>query len=513
MGDKLDFEVKSIQIKIFNIKKKNIYKCQKNIQNVFSLTNLNKHKSIKKTFNLFRFSERGMRKSTSDGILHFNKDTIWIDSKALRIDMSKKGVIARGAYGTVRYGRLLTNNKLCAVKIFKVFQDANIQSLLFDIQNESLLMKKCDHENIVKIYGISVVPSKLHKNKRDNEILKKNEMKRRSRSFDSLGNMSIDKLCIVMELCKSGNLYQLICKKSTRLKKINHSLNNLISFELPKIDVRFPTRRKIYPVSRIPTPSYSHVGSLTTKRCYVNDDDDDDDSIETDKSVCFFWCRKKKKKGKKGEEKVEEEKVEETGRVKKGDEDFDNDIIEETEYVTNDKPHVDIPYDQKIDYLIQIASGMKYLHSQQIIHRDLKNPNILIGNDEKLKICDFGSSRYSNQINTTLCGTPEYLSPEVINGEKIAKPKLSDIYSFGIVTWVLWAGLKPYYEYNVSNPFELMYHIRDEKIHLRPKIYDMGCDAPDKLKNFVKKCWNFDPQKRPKSFDEILKFLKSILSS
>lgn len=67
----------------------------------------------------------------------------------------------------------------------------------------------------------------------------------------------------------------------------------------------------------------------------------------------------------------------------------------------------------------QIAVGMQYLHHHKIIHRDLKSPNILIGQGEVIKISDFGTSREFNDISTKMsfAGTVAWMAPEVIRNE------------------------------------------------------------------------------------------------
>ncbi|KAL0481585.1 serine/threonine-protein kinase CTR1 [Acrasis kona] len=92
---------------------------------------------------------------------------------------------------------------------------------------------------------------------------------------------------------------------------------------------------------------------------------------------------------------------------------------------------------KKLQILIEIASGMLYLHSMKppLIHRDLKSPNILIDkNLTKVKLCDFGISRFDSTLDGLLTGnvgTTAYIAPEVLNNRRY--DKRCDVYSFGIV--------------------------------------------------------------------------------
>lgn len=90
--------------------------------------------------------------------------------------------------------------------------------------------------------------------------------------------------------------------------------------------------------------------------------------------------------------------------------------------------NVDINVSLKI--LRMILCGLEYLHSRNIIHRDIKLANILI-KDNSVKICDFGLSCYEFENNYTICGTEDYIAPEIIN--RVDYGKSVDIYSTGKV--------------------------------------------------------------------------------
>ena len=71
-------------------------------------------------------------------------------------------------------------------------------------------------------------------------------------------------------------------------------------------------------------------------------------------------------------------------------------------------------------FLLQIISGLKYMHSHRVIHRDIKLGNIFIDENMEIKIGDFGLAaklEYDGERKRTICGTPNYMAPEIIDGK------------------------------------------------------------------------------------------------
>lgn len=81
------------------------------------------------------------------------------------------------------------------------------------------------------------------------------------------------------------------------------------------------------------------------------------------------------------------------------------------DYITASKQK--ISYREKLNLLLQIAKGMRYLHAHEIIHRDLKCDNILLDAQLVAKITDFGASNWKSAKMTTNIGTPQYMAPYV----------------------------------------------------------------------------------------------------
>lgn len=107
-----------------------------------------------------------------------------------------------------------------------------------------------------------------------------------------------------------------------------------------------------------------------------------------------------------------------------------------------------IPIPLALDWGRQLARALAYLHSHGVIHRDLKPENILIGADGTLKIVDFGTALLTGARRLTWrhlsdgVGTPDYMSPEQIQGER-GDPR-SDIYAWGVMLYEIVAGEVPF---------------------------------------------------------------------
>ena len=99
--------------------------------------------------------------------------------------------------------------------------------------------------------------------------------------------------------------------------------------------------------------------------------------------------------------------------------------------------------DQCRFYTATVGCCFEYLHSKNIIFRDLKPENLLIGNDGYLKLTDFGFAKILNEGRTfTICGTPEYIAPEVILNQ--GHGKAVDWWTLGVLIYEMHAGIDPF---------------------------------------------------------------------
>lgn len=99
--------------------------------------------------------------------------------------------------------------------------------------------------------------------------------------------------------------------------------------------------------------------------------------------------------------------------------------------------------EQAAKYIAQITNALKYCHEKKVIHRDIKPENLLIGAKGEIKIADFGWSVHApSSRRSTLCGTLDYLSPEMVNGQ--THNEKVDLWSLGVLCYEFLVGKPPF---------------------------------------------------------------------
>jgi serine/threonine protein kinase len=173
-------------------------------------------------------------------------------------------------------------------------------------------------------------------------------------------------------------------------------------------------------------------------------------------------------------------------------------------------------YHQNISMCIDLAEAVHYLHSQNVIHRDLKPLNILLekkilSNKDpiSLKLADFGLSRHVNAQMTERVGTVHWNSPEVLSGHDYTIK--SDIFSLGLVFWEIFTRDIPFSDLNNDqDPFHK--NINVEIINGRiPDVERIECGEKSSLiQDLVINCLSFNPEHRP-SAEQVLEILMGMI--
>ena len=178
-----------------------------------------------------------------------------------------------------------------------------------------------------------------------------------------------------------------------------------------------------------------------------------------------------------------------------------------TEWMPNGSLYHDLHKTHKLDatqktiVAFDIARAMQFLHTRQIIHRDLKSLNVLLDKDFLPRICDFGFSRIESkeEVMTKNVGTPHWMAPELLMSSGGYGNKV-DVYSYAIVLWEILTSQLPYDGMKQS---QIIASVLME--NLRPK---MPPGVPRNLEALMTECWARDPSQRP-SFAEVVRRFQS----
>ena len=152
--------------------------------------------------------------------------------------------------------------------------------------------------------------------------------------------------------------------------------------------------------------------------------------------------------------------------------------------------------------LLGVAHAMNYLHQHNILHRDLKPGNILMDDDFYPRVSDFGLSRTlgDNQAidlsKTAGVGTPKYMAPELLQGEKRYTFSV-DVYAYGMMAYEIVTGTEPYSKPKVPLTYKILYDNVTKGI--KPTFTD---DIHQGLRLLIEDCLSLNPMERP-TFEEV----------
>jgi len=141
-------------------------------------------------------------------------------------------------------------------------------------------------------------------------------------------------------------------------------------------------------------------------------------------------------------------------------------------------------------YTYQILQALKYLHSNKIIHRDLKLGNLFLSDKMEMKLGDFGLAaklEFDSEKRHTVCGTPNYIAPEILEN-KGGHSYAVDIWSLGVIIYTLTVGKPPFETPDVKSTYK--------KIKMCAYSFPEHIPLTDSVKDIVSKIFCLDPSKR-----------------
>ena len=154
----------------------------------------------------------------------------------------------------------------------------------------------------------------------------------------------------------------------------------------------------------------------------------------------------------------------------------------------------------------EILGAMQYVHSQELIHLDIKPSNIMLTNQDTVKIIDFGiaHAKTSGDLKSIM-GSPTYMSPEQIEGEKV--DHRSDIYSLGVTMFEIMTGKRPFGECKTKE--ELFDAIKRKNLPDVDPIFNIDREHTNEINEIIQKATAKNPDDRYQSCEELqIEFLQ-----
>ncbi|MBW2206274.1 MAG: serine/threonine protein kinase [Deltaproteobacteria bacterium] len=166
-----------------------------------------------------------------------------------------------------------------------------------------------------------------------------------------------------------------------------------------------------------------------------------------------------------------------------------------------------MPLRETLSTVLQVAEALDFAHGKGIVHRDIKPANIMrIKETKEVKVTDFGIARITSSSKTktgVIMGTPSYMSPEQIAGQKV--DGRSDIFSLGVVLFEFLSGTKPFSADDIAS---MMYKISKEK---HPSVRSVNPKVPQVLDKIIDKALTKELSKRYQKAGQMAEHLKAVI--
>jgi len=175
------------------------------------------------------------------------------------------------------------------------------------------------------------------------------------------------------------------------------------------------------------------------------------------------------------------------------------------------RSHKPLEWPTRFKIAVDIAKGLAFLHEENILHRDIKSLNVLLGSNHEAKLTDFGLSKVKNETRSHTVatktksdsvGTTQWMAPELFKGRKAVFTYKSDIYSLAVTFWEIASRKIPFSDASSPDLIPTWVQQGDRE--------DIPTDCPPALSALIQACWEGDPNKRPGA-DDVVTRLKSAI--
>lgn len=149
--------------------------------------------------------------------------------------------------------------------------------------------------------------------------------------------------------------------------------------------------------------------------------------------------------------------------------------------------------DEARPILLQLLAVVEYLHANHVIHRDLKLGNLFLKQGPMIKLGDFGLATLvygENDRKRTICGTPNYIAPEILAGGEKGHSYEVDIWSFGVIMYTILVGHPPFQRQEVKEIYE--------KIKIANFEFPNNISVSVMAKDLINRLLHPNPDLRPK---------------
>lgn len=166
-----------------------------------------------------------------------------------------------------------------------------------------------------------------------------------------------------------------------------------------------------------------------------------------------------------------------------------------------------LPFRRILDLAAKVAEALEFAHNSGVIHRDIKPANIMLLKNDEVKVTDFGIAKAISSSRTrtgVILGTPNYMSPEQIMGQKV--DSRSDIFSLGVLCFQLFTGELPFHGENLSS---LLYEITQVK---HPSLKSFNKKFPKVCEKIIDRALAKNPDDRFKTAEDMARVMRILAS-